>query len=299
MIEILNLKKTFKNITAVDDVSFQVKKGSVFGLIGTNGSGKSTILSMASGVLKPDAGEILLGGEGVFENVAQKENIFYISDDQYFLPNSTPMDLMRFYRASYRKFDEERFHALLKSFSLNPSRKVSTFSKGMKKQLSMVLAVSAMTDFILCDETFDGLDPVVRQAVKGILANDIESRGLTIVVASHNLRELEDICDHVVLLHLGKVILDRGLDEIKESLHKVQMAFSRPVAREDFSDLEVETFRQNGSLITLVVRGDREEILRAVAAKTPLFAEPLPLSLEEIFINETEVHGYDVKKILL
>ncbi len=299
MIIAKSLKKGFENILAVDDVSFQIEDSSVFALIGTNGSGKSTILSMLSGVLRTDRGEILLDGENIFENITQKSKLFYISDDQYFFPNSTPNELKNFYKQIYHQFDEQRFNSLLDAFSLNPYRKISTFSKGMKKQLSVIYALSAMTDYILCDETFDGLDPVVRQGVKGIFANDIAERGLSVIIASHNLRELEDVCDHVVLLHQGHVILDKNLDDLKDQLHKIQCAFQVPMTADHFSELSVESLKQSGSLYTLVVRGNREEIMRAISDKAPLFAETIPLSLEEIFINETEVYGYDVKKILL
>ena len=214
MIEAVNLTKRFDDIVAVDHTNAQIRDGSVFGLIGTNGAGKSTFLRMTAGVLKPDGGTVTIDGMEVFENEEAKRRFFYISDDQYFFSNSTPRDMMAYYRIVYPSFDKERFHGLMRSFDLDEGRKINTFSKGMKKQVSVICGVCAGTDYLFCDETFDGLDPVMRQAVKSIFANDMQQRHLTPIIASHNLRELEDICDHVGLLHKGGILLSRDLDEI-------------------------------------------------------------------------------------
>ncbi|KPU42378.1 ABC transporter ATP-binding protein YtrB [Oxobacter pfennigii] len=298
MISAKNVTKYFDDIKAIDDVTAVIKEGSVFGLIGSNGAGKSTFLRMLSGVIKPDRGEITIDGENVFENIKVKERFFYISDEQYFFPNTTPKALKEYYKNIYKNFDSKRFDSLMKGFNLDENRKINTFSKGMKKQVSVICAVSSMTDYIFCDETFDGLDPVVRQAVKSIFAGDMEDRGLTPVIASHNLRELEDICDHIGLLHRGGILLSKDLEDMKLGIHKIQCVFTQSKTREDFSDIEILSFEKRGSLYTITARGKREELTLRIQKEETIFFELLPLSLEEIFISETEVRGYDIKKLI-
>ncbi len=298
MIEAKNLTKRFGTITAVDDLSATIRDGSVFGLIGTNGAGKSTFLRMACGVLKPDAGTITIDDMSVFENEAAKQRFFYISDDQYFFSNATPLDMMHYYRIAYPAFDVERFHMLMKNFDLDEKRKINTFSKGMKKQVSVICGICARTDYLFCDETFDGLDPVMRQAVKSIFANDMEDRHLTPIIASHNLRELEDICDHVGLLHKGGILLSRDLDEMKMNIHKVQCVLQPGMDAEHLVGLDIVKTERRGKLLTLTVRGDLSSVEHQMQIANPVFYETIPLSLEEIFISETEVVGYDVKKLI-
>ena len=299
MIEVKNLTKRFDDIVAVDQISAEIKEGYVYGLIGTNGAGKSTFIRMACGVLKADEGEILIDGENVYENVALKQRIFYIPDDPFFFANATPDEMMNFYMTMYPRFDKDRFHGLLQNFGLDARRKISTFSKGMKKQLAVILGISSGTDYLFCDETFDGLDPVMRQAVKSLFAADIAERKLTPIIASHNLRELEDICDHVGLLHKGGILLSRDLDDMKLNIHKIQCVLKSEFDPERFAGLEIVKKDQRGSLITLIVRGTKEQAEDVMRAQEPLFYELIPLSLEEIFISETEVAGYDIKKIIL
>ena len=298
MIEAVNLTKRFDDIVAVDNINAQIRDGSVFGLIGTNGAGKSTCLPLAAGVLKPDGGTITIDGMEVFENEDAKRKFFYISDDQYFFSNSTPRDMMAYYKIVYPSFDKERFHGLMRSFDLDESRKINTFSKGMKKQVSVICGVCAGTDYLFCDETFDGLDPVMRQAVKSIFANDMEERQLTPIIASHNLRELEDICDHVGLLHKGGILLSRDLDEMKMSIHKVQCVLSEGMEPEELTGMEIIKTERRGRLLTLTVRGDLSRVEHVMQTANPVFYETIPLSLEEIFISETEVVGYDIKKLI-
>ncbi len=298
MIEAVNLTKRFDDILAVDHIHATIREGYVFGLIGTNGAGKSTFLRMAAGVLKPDEGTITIDGMSVFENEEAKRKFFYISDDQYFFSNSTPRDMMAYYKMVYPRFDEERFHGLMKSFDLDEKRKINTFSKGMKKQVSVVCGVCAGTEYLFCDETFDGLDPVMRQAVKSIFAGDMEERHLTPIIASHNLRELEDICDHVGLLHKGGILLSKDLDEMKMNIHKVQCVLLPGVEPEQLSGLEILKTERRGKLLTLTVRGDLSKVEYIMQTADPVFYETIPLSLEEIFISETEVAGYDVKKLI-
>ena len=205
---------------------------------------------------------------------------------------------MAYYKIVYPSFDKERFHGLMRSFDLDESRKINTFSKGMKKQVSVICGVCAGTDYLFCDETFDGLDPVMRQAVKSIFANDMEERQLTPIIASHNLRELEDICDHVGLLHKGGILLSRDLDEMKMSIHKVQCVLSEGMEPEELTGMEIIKTERRGRLLTLTVRGDLSRVEHVMQTANPVFYETIPLSLEEIFISETEVVGYDIKKLI-
>lgn len=299
MIEAKGISKSFDDILAVDRLDVDIKAREVFGLIGTNGAGKSTFLRMVAGIMKPDEGEILVDGEPVYENTKKKQDIFYISDDQFFYSTGTPKDMMKYYRIYYPAFDEVRFFDMLNRFGLSKKRKIRTLSKGMKKQLSVILGLCAGTKYLLCDETFDGLDPVMRQAVKSMLAGEIMEREFTPIIASHNLRELEDICDHVGLLHKGGVLLSRDLEDMKLSVHKIQCVFpdesSKDLAKES---LEIVKYEERGSLSIMVVRGAREDVVATVKSQNPLFLDVLPLSLEEIFISETEVVGYDMEKII-
>ena len=298
MIQAVNLTKRFDDIVAVDHINATIKDGCVFGLIGTNGAGKSTFLRLMSGVLKPEEGHVTIDGHEVFENTEAKRRFFYISDEQFFFSNATPEEMLRYYRTIYQRFDEARFHKLMSSFGLSEKRKLHTFSKGMKKQVSVICGICAGTDYLFCDETFDGLDPVMRQAVKSLFAADMADRNLTPIIASHNLRELEDICDHVGLLHKGGILLSRELDDMKLNIHKLQCVLQPGMSAEDLVALDKLNIEQRGSLITLVVRGTREEVEAIMASYNPVFFECIPLSLEEIFISETEVAGYDIKKLI-
>jgi len=299
MIEAIKTKKSFGDIEAVQDVSATIKEGEVFGLVGTNGAGKSTFLRMIAGVLKPDEGQILIDGEDVFENEAAKNKLFFIPDEQYFFPNSTPQDMMEYYAMIYPDFDKKKFTEYMAKFGLEMKRKINTFSKGMKRQVSVLLGICANTKYLLCDETFDGLDPVMRQAVKSIFVSEIINRDFTPIVASHNLRELEDICDHVGLLHKGGILFSRDLDDMKSNIHKVQCVFEDPTDEEIIlKELDVLECSKSGSLLTITARGMYMEIEERINRRNPIFQEVLPLTLEEIFISETEVKGYDIKNLI-
>ncbi|MCI9438419.1 MAG: ABC transporter ATP-binding protein [Lachnospiraceae bacterium] len=300
MIEFQNVRKQFGAVKAVDGVTARIEEGHVFGLIGTNGAGKSTLLRLLGGVIRPDGGRILVDGEAVYDNPEAKGKIFYISDEQYFIKSGTPRDMLRLYRAYYPGFDTEKWNDLTAKFGLDTARKINTFSKGMKKQLSVICGICANTKYLLCDETFDGLDPVMRQAVKTLFVREMEERGLTPVIASHNLRELEDICEYVGLLHKGGILFERDLDEMKLNIHKIQcIVKTQAMLGQIREGMEVLTMENRGSLYTLTVRGARAEIEAFMEGLDPVFFELLPLSLEEIFISETEVQGYDVKALIL
>ena len=298
MIVVTNLSKAFGDIQALQSITAEIREGSIYGLIGTNGAGKSTFLRILSGIYRPDSGEINIDGEKVFENTEIKKQIFYISDDQYFFQGATPLDMAKYYASIYETFDMERFNQLITAFDLDPKRKINTFSKGMKKQVSVICGLAAKTKYLLCDETFDGLDPVMRQAVKKLLAADVADRNLTPIIASHNLRELEDICDHIGLLHKGGILLNKDLDDMKTNIHKIQCVLP---AETDIKALGLDMVKIDfrGSLSIIIARGNKDEIWTKIQSAKPIFAEVLPLTLEEIFISETEVVGYDIKKLFI
>lgn len=299
MIKIENVTKKFDGHTAVESVSAEITDGMIFGLVGSNGAGKSTLMRMIAGILKPEEGTILMDDLPVYENPEAKKNICFLSDTAYFLPNAKPADMAEFYKLYYPDFDTDRFNDLLKRFRLPEDRKIATCSKGQKKQISLFLGLCTGTKYLLCDETFDGLDPVARQAVKGILASELLERGLTPIISSHNLRELEDICDCVGLIHEGHVLFTRDLDSMKCNISKIHCVVPDPAAEiELLQNLHILQYEKVGSLLTMTVKGDRDEILSAVNEKNPVFAEVLPLSLEEIFISETEAIGYDIKDFI-
>ncbi len=345
MIEIKECSKRFGKIQAVNKVTLDICEREVFGLVGSNGAGKSTLLRMAAGIIRPDSGEILIDDSPVYENEEIKKNFFYISDNCYFPSNYTAKDLVEFYKGYYPGFQIQRYKKMMEHFHLDENRKIHTFSKGMKKQLLVILGVSAGTKYLFCDETFDGLDPVMRQAIKSLFASEIMSReftpviashnlreagtkylfcdetfdGLdpvmrqaikslfaseimsrefTPVIASHNLRELEEICDHVGLLHKGGVLLSRDLEDMKFHIHKIQCVFTDKKKEQELEkELEILKIQRQGSLMLIVARGTKTEILQRIQAKNPLFCEVIPLTLEEIFISETEVAGYEIKNI--
>ena len=299
MIELKCLDKTFRHIHAVDHVTAAVQDGMVFGLVGSNGAGKSTLMRMVSGVLKPDSGEVLIDGVPVYGNSAARAGVCFLSDSPWFFPNADAVRMREYYAMCYPGFDRKMFDSLIKKFALEPHRKISTFSKGMKKQLSLLLGLCSQTRYLLCDETFDGLDPVVRQAVKSLFASEMMNRDFTPVISSHNLRELEDICDSVGLLHRGKILFTKDLDQIKCSVCKLQCVIGDHAREQELiRSLHILKMERSGSLLTLTVRGERGEVLKKAEDRDPLFAEVLPLTLEEIFISETEVAGYDVKDFI-
>lgn len=300
MIEVYSVTKTFGQTRAVDSVSVSIKENNVFGLIGTNGAGKSTVLRIISGVLRPDEGTATVDNMPVYENLSAKKKLFFVADEPYFFSNANAETMERYYSSVYEGFGKEEFYEYLKKFGLDSRRKISTFSKGMKKQLALLLGICSHTKYLLCDETFDGLDPVMRQGVKTIFAKEMAENGLTPIIASHNLRELEDICDHIGLLHRGGVLLSKDLEDMKCNIQKIQCVFEgREDEQKALKDLEILKREQRGSLRTITVRGTREEVMARFATVNTVFYEVLPLSLEEIFISETEVAGYDVKKLIL
>lgn len=298
MIEIKNVTKSFDSLDALDTICFNIPKGSVYGLLGSNGSGKSTLLRVMSGVFEPDGGEVRIDGERVFENERVKGKCIFVPDFPYFYNNSTVENTAQLYRKIYPDWSEQRFADLCHMFPINKRAKIISMSKGMQRQAALILALSAQPDYIFLDEIFDGLDPVVRQLVKRLIADDVYSRKMTAVIASHNLRELEDLCDYVGLLHRGKIILNKELDNVKQGIHKIQIAFKNAFENNPFEDLNLVKCEQKGNLYNIVIKGEESEYLDYLQSLEPVFMESLPLTLEEIFISEMEVAGYDINNIL-
>jgi len=296
MIKISGITKNFDKIRSLNDVNLCIENGSIFGLIGSNGSGKSTLIRILTGIYLPDCGDVSYDGEPVWENTTVKRDIVYLSDDQYFIPHSTIADMKRMYKSVYPNFSDERYEELLKMFGLDETRKISTLSKGMQKQVSILIGMSCRPRYLFCDETFDGLDPVMRQFVKRLLAADVAEYGLCAVMASHNLRELEDICDHIGLLHKGELVLERDLDEAKTIMHKIQVSFEKDACDEAervLGELDPISLERRGSLFTVIARGEEAELSEKINRLSPLFMEFIPLTLEEIFISEMEEKGYE------
>ena len=288
-----------KPFVALNDLSCKIPSGCIYGLVGSNGAGKSTFLRLISGVYRPDSGLITIDGLPVYENPEAKDRILYVPDDLYFLPQSNMLAMARFYKAIYPKFDYERFYNLTETFRLDPAANLNTFSKGMRRQAATILGLSTMPQYLFFDETFDGLDPVMRNLVKQVIYNDVMERNTTTIITSHSLRELEDTCDQLALLHKGGIVFESDIQNLKTSLFKVQTAFAEPFTREKFKGIEILSYSQMGSVCSLIVRGDREETAARIRAMEPLLLDLLPLSLEEVFIYEMEALGYAFKDVLM
>ena len=297
MIKAENLTKIFGGKKALDSVSVTIGEGSVYGLVGSNGSGKSTLLRLASGVYMPDGGSITADGEKIFDNPPIKSRIAYLGDTPYFMPNATIKETADFYRRLYPQFDNKLYNRLLEVFPLDYKARISTMSKGMQRQAALINAIASAPDYLLLDEAFDGLDVVIRKALKSILIEGAADRNMTAVIASHNLRELEDLCDNVGLVHNGHMVVSGAVENLKSRLHKVQAAFRGVPDISAFSGLNVIKAERSGSLLQMIVRGDEEEIMNYINRLSPVFSECIEPSLEETFVYELEVNGYDVKSI--
>ena len=298
MITAKNLTKKFDGKLALDDVSFEIEDGSVFGLVGSNGSGKSTLLRLISGVLYPDSGVIGIDMIPSFDNPVVKSQIIFLGDTPYFFGQSTLKEMAKFYALMYPNFSFESYKDLLSVFPLDENRKISSFSKGMQRQASLILALSSRPKYLLMDEAFDGLDVVMRRTLSNIISKSIEETNMTVVIASHNLRELEEITDHIALIHNGKLIRNGRIDDLCSNIHKVQVVFENIPELTVFSSLDVMKTERSGSVLSMVVRGERSEIMEFIDSLSPVFSECIEPSLEEVFIYELEVSGYDVKNIL-
>ena len=293
MLEVRNLTKKFGDFTALINLSMTVPQGAVYGLVGPNGAGKTTIIRHITGILAPDSGTVTLEGMAVYENPMTKKRIGYIADDQFFFHSASIVEMRRFYKGLYPSFSQERFDKLAPLFELPRRRPIRKFSKGMKKQAAFWLVMSCQPDLLVLDEPVDGLDPVMRRQILSVLMQDVAERGTTVLVSSHNLRELEDICDHVGIMHRGRMILEKSLADMQGGTVKIQLMGEVPEGLEVLHRTEV------GRLTSLVVRASAEEAERILAEANLGYYEVLPLSLEEIFIYELGGVNYEVKNLFV
>ena len=297
MIEVRNVIKEFDGFRALDNLTMTVPKGSVYGLVGPNGAGKSTIIRHLTGIYRQDSGEITVDGAPVFENPAVKSRIAYIPDDIFYFSNASIREMMDFYRSIYPNFDETRFNKLGEVFNLDPKRQMRRLSKGMQKQAAFWMAVSLRPDILILDEPVDGLDPVMRRQIWSIIMADVAENGTTVLVSSHNLRELEDVCDHVGIMNNGKIMIERSLNDLQENIVKIQLAL--PDGAELPEGLDILHKSSTGRLQSLIMHGNRDELIGKLNAANPLFIDVVPLTLEEIFIYELGGADYEVKDIVL
>ena len=300
MIKVEKAVKTFDSFRALDELSMHVPKGSIYGLVGPNGAGKSTILRHIIGVYRPDSGSICIDGQPVYENAAVKQRIFSIPDELYYFTSASTRDMMKFYRGMYPNFSMERYEALKEAFStVDEKQPIRRLSKGMQKQSAFWLALCCQPDLLVLDEPVDGLDPVMRRQVWSLLMGDVAQRGTTVLVSSHNLRELEDVCDHVGILSRGKVLLERSLSDLQDNVVKMQVVFADPEPPRLPEELEVLHTSQTGRVHTLIVRGNAARVKELLTPYQPLLLDALPLTLEEIFIYELGGEHYEVRDIVL
>lgn len=297
MIELKGVTKRFEEFTALDNVDLEIGTGTAFGLLGSNGAGKSTILRLLSGIYTADGGNVIVDGQEVFDNVAVKERVFFINDETVQFSGMTLRELKNYYKGFYPNFSEEDFEKLNKIIKLPMDKRIDKFSKGMKRQAIVITGLACRTDYLLLDEAFDGLDPTMRIIVKRMLVDAMLDRQLTTIISSHNLKEINEVCDTAALLHQGKIVFCRDLDSLKGNIHKIQAAFPTNCERGDFADMEILHFEKNQSITYIIAKGEEEFIRERINAKNPLVFDMIPLTLEEIFIYEMEGMGYDFKGI--
>ncbi len=300
MIEVKNVIKRFDNFIALDNLSLEVEKGSIYGLVGPNGAGKTTLMKAISGIYKLNSGKILIDGNPVYENVDVKDELIYISDDLFFFNNFSIKQMAELYKGVYTNWNEERFNKLKDVFKIDIKRNVNKLSKGMQKQVAFWLAISASPKVLLLDEPLDGLDPVMRRKVLGIIMQDVEEFNTTVMISSHNLRELEDICDHVGIMSKGKMLIQRKLDDLKTETHKVQIAFKDgefPKELENKFNLLKKS--KLGTVYSVILKGDKDEIINEYGKYEPIILDIIPLTLEEIFIYEVGGEADEIKEAIL
>ena len=298
MIRIENLSKKYDKVNVLDNLNCTIKDGSIYGLVGSNGAGKSTLLRLINGIFIPDNGTILIDEEEVFENEKIKQELVFVPDDLFFYPSYTLLDTAKYYQAMYKKFDMEYLKKLASTLKLDLNRKISTFSKGMKRQCALICALATRSKYMFFDETFDGLDPVIRNTMKKIIAKQMDSDNTTIVMTSHNLRELEDICDNLGLLHKGGILFESDIDTIKTNMFKVQISLKDDFSKDSFKDLNVLNYKKVGSVATLIINDSEGNSKKKLEKLKPVILDFLPLTLEEVFIYEMEALGYEFNEII-
>lgn len=298
MISVKNMSKSYRDLDALKNVNLNVDKGSIYGLIGSNGAGKTTLLKIISGIYKQDHGDVLIEDEPVFENLNVKSKLVFIPDDLYFFSQYTIHHMANFYKKIYESFNTERYHQLKNVFNIDPNKKISSLSKGMKRQVAFWLSLSIMPNILILDEPLDGLDPVMRQKVKNLMIQDVAEREMSIMISSHNLRELEDMCDHIGILHQGNLIVEKELDDLKSNIHKIQVVCKEEIPNTFDDHINVIYREKRGSIMIFVVKGDKNTILNHFNKYNPIILDLLPLTLEEIFIYEMGDIGYEIQNII-
>ena len=298
MIKITGLVKSFGDKKVLDGLNCTIKTGTIYGLIGANGAGKSTLMRIITGVYNKDAGSIEVDGEELKDVEEIKQKFVYVSDDLFFFKNYTIKDTLKFYKKLYKNFDIEYAMKLVKTLNLNELQRIETFSKGMKRQTALICALATNAEYMFFDETFDGIDPVVRSFIKKAISEKMEEKGCTIIVSSHNLRELEDICDNLGLLYKGGILFESEIDTLKTNMFKIQISLRNEFSQDNFSDFKVLSFKKSGSVATIILEGNREEYEEKLNAMNPVILDFLPLTLEEIFIYQMEVLGYEFNKMV-
>lgn len=299
MIEVRDLSKSFGKFKALEKVNINVKKGSVYALLGPNGAGKTTLIKHLAGVYRQDVGTITIGGQPIYENPKTKSLMVYISDDLYFFSQYSIDETARLYSSFYPTWNWERYQLLKQVFSIETKRRITRLSKGMQKQVAFWLGICVMPQVMILDEPVDGLDPVMRKKVWNLVLQDVAERETAVLVSSHNLRELEDVCDHVGILHNGTILVEKDLDDLKMDIYKLQVAFDGEVPEDLLRDGSILHQEQNGSVLLLIVKGDKDRVLSKVQQANPVILDVLPLTLEEIFVYELGGIGYDIQNILI
>lgn len=298
MIKISNLSKSYSKQLVLENLNCNIKTNSIYGLIGANGAGKSTLLRIINDIYKRDSGSIEIDGVEVENNEELKQKLVFVPDDLYFFPNYTLQEMANFYMSMYKNFDMNYLKEMAKILKLDINSKIQNFSKGMKRQCSLICAIATNADYMFFDETFDGLDPIVRNLMKKIIASQMNKKETTIIMTSHNLRELEDICDNLGLLYKGGILLESDIDSLKTNMFKVQISLKEEFDKKTFSDIEIMNFKKTGSVATLIIKGSREKTKEKLEKYNPIILDFLSLTLEEMFIYEMEVLGYEFNKIL-
>ena len=298
MIQITDLSKSFGDNKVLDKLNCNIKTGSIYGLIGANGAGKSTLLRIIMGIFKKDSGKIELDGKELIDDENMKQKLVFVPDDLFFFKGYTLKDTITFYSKIYKEFEKDRCIKLAETLKLPLDKKVAYFSKGMKRQSALICAICTNADYMFFDETFDGVDPVIRNYLKKVISDQMSKKETTIIMTSHNLRELEDICDNVGLLYKGGITFESEMDSLKTNMFKIQIAFAHDFSEKDFDKFEVLSFKKNGSVATIIVRGNKEECENALKEMNPLVLDFLPLTLEEVFIYEMEVLGYEFNSLV-
>ncbi len=292
MINLKNINKQFDTKKVLEHINWEIPKASIYGLVGPNGAGKSTLLRIISGVLKADEGSVLVNGVDVYDNPSIKKHILFVSDDPFFLPQSTIKEMRQFYELFYPSFNDSMYHSLLKKFGLNDTDKINDFSKGMKRQASIILALSCSPDILLLDEAFDGLDPVMRLNLKRIIANELLNREMTVIISSHNLRELEDICDRIALLNNHTITIQDEIESIRNQYHKIQLAYTNAIDDKVLHDLNPMYFDKRGNVYMIVLKGELDDKMKQIKDTQPVLCEEIPITMEEVFVYEMEANGY-------